>query len=106
MGGTDDNLRAGNVQKPAKQPNIQAHFSSGVGDPDITTRVALLRQLASEEIVEFGTEDTVGHELALFADLSRHFGAGDGLQDGSKGQRLNSTGLSSVSSCAHPAISR
>ena len=40
---------------------------------DITARVALLGKLTSKEIVELGLEDTVGDELALFADLARHF---------------------------------
>lgn len=43
-----------------------------MGDTDITTRVTLLGELAGEEFVEFGAEDTVSHELALFADLGRH----------------------------------
>ena len=49
------------------------YLGAGVGDPDITTRVTLLRQLAGEEIVELRAEDTVGDELALLADLSGHF---------------------------------
>ena len=50
-----------------------AHLSTSVGDADVAARVTLLRELASEEIVELGLEDTVGDELALFADLARHF---------------------------------
>ena len=50
-----------------------AHLSTSVGNTDIATRVALLRKLAGEEIIEFGAEDTVSDELALLADLARHF---------------------------------
>jgi hypothetical protein len=39
---------------------------------DITARVSLLRELAGEELVELGMENTIGHELALLADLSGH----------------------------------
>ena len=49
-----------------------------MGDPDITTRVTLLRQFTGKEIVEFGTEDTVSDELALLADLAGHFEGGVG----------------------------
>ena len=49
------------------------HLSASVGHTDIATRVALLSKLASEEFVELGAEDTVGHKLSFFADLSRHF---------------------------------
>ena len=42
-------------------------------DTDITSRVAFLCKLASEELVKLGTEDTVSDELPLLADLrSRH----------------------------------
>lgn len=46
-------------------------------DPDFDTRVALFSQLALEELVQLGIEDTVGDELALLRDgswLSRHVG--------------------------------
>ena len=52
---------------------LRTHFGTGVCHTDIATRVALLRKLAGEEIVEFGAEDTVSDELALLADLARHF---------------------------------
>lgn len=47
VGGTDDDLGA------------------GVGDADLAARVALLSELAHEELAELGLEDTVGNELAL-----------------------------------------
>ena len=49
-----------------------------MGHTDIAARVALLRELASQEVVELGLEDTVGNELSLFADLARHFGDAGG----------------------------
>ena len=49
-----------------------AHLSTSVGDADVAARVTLLGELAGEEIVELGREDTVGHELALLADLAGH----------------------------------
>ena len=52
---------------------MRTHFGTGMCHTDIATRVTLLRKLTGEEIVEFGTEDTVSDELALFADLARHF---------------------------------
>jgi hypothetical protein len=39
---------------------------------DIATRVTFLSQLAGEELVELSTENTIGDELSLFADLDRH----------------------------------
>ena len=53
-----------------------SYLCAGVGDTDITARVTLLGELAGEELVEFSAEDTVGDELSLLADLSRHFGGG------------------------------
>jgi hypothetical protein len=44
-----------------------------VGNADVAARVTLLGELAGEELVEFSVEDTVGHELALLADLGGHF---------------------------------
>ena len=52
------------------------HLSAGVCHPDITARVTLLGELASQEIVEFGLEDTVSDELALLADLAGHLEGG------------------------------
>ena len=53
---------------------VNMYLGAGVCHTDITARVALLGKLTSKEIVELGLEDTVGDELALFADLARHFG--------------------------------
>jgi hypothetical protein len=54
------------------------YFRASVGDTDITAGVALLGELASEELVEFGVEHTVGHKLALLANLSRHIWRSNG----------------------------
>jgi len=48
-------------------------FGTGVRNADLTPRVTLLCQLAGEELAQLGAEHTVGHELSLLADLSRHF---------------------------------
>jgi hypothetical protein len=40
---------------------------------DIAARVTLLRELTGEEFVQFSVEDTIGHKLALLADLAGHF---------------------------------
>jgi hypothetical protein len=48
-----------------------------VGHTHITSGVTLLGEFASEEFVEFGAEDTVSYELALFADLSGHLEDGE-----------------------------
>ena len=49
---------------------MRTHFGTGMCHTDIATRVTLLRELTGEEVVEFGTEDTVSDELPLLADLS------------------------------------
>ena len=41
-----------------------------MGDTDVTSRVAFLGKLTSEELVELSAEDTVSDELPLLADLS------------------------------------
>jgi len=48
-----------------------------MGHTDITSRVTFFGEFTSEELVEFGAEDTVSYELALFADLSRHLEDGE-----------------------------
>ena len=45
-----------------------------MGHTDIAARVALLSQLAGEEVVELGAEDTVSHKLSLLGNLGGHFG--------------------------------
>lgn len=42
----------------------------GGGDANLDARVALLSELALEELVELGVEDTVGDELSSLGDLS------------------------------------
>jgi hypothetical protein len=39
----------------------------------ITARVAFLRELAGEKLVELSVENTVGNKLALLANLAGHF---------------------------------
>lgn len=51
-----------------------SYLGAGVCHTDITARVTLLGEFASQEVVELGLEDTVGYELSLFADLARHIG--------------------------------
>jgi hypothetical protein len=46
-----------------------------VGYTDIATRVTLLSEFAGEKFIEFGTENTIRHELSLFTDLGGHFWA-------------------------------
>ena len=58
---------------PRTHPDGQAHLSTSVCHTDITARVTLLGKLTSQEIVEFGPEDTVGDELALLANVAGHF---------------------------------
>lgn len=41
----------------------------GGGDADLDAGVTLLSQLALEELVELGVEDTIGDELSAFADV-------------------------------------
>lgn len=43
---------------------------------DIASRVTFLGQFTGKELVEFGAEDTIGHEFSFLADLSGHFGWG------------------------------
>ena len=52
-----------------------------MGDTDVAARIALLRQLAGEEVVQLGAEDTVSDELALLADLTGHFGGTEGTEE-------------------------
>lgn len=40
----------------------------GRGDADFDTRITLLGQLAGEELVQLGIENTVGDELATLGD--------------------------------------
>jgi hypothetical protein len=47
-------------------------FGAGVCYTDITSRVTFFGEFTSEEFIEFGAEDTVCDELALFADLGGH----------------------------------
>ena len=51
---------------------LRTHFGTGVCHTDIATGVTLLRELAGEEVVKLGLEDTVSNELALLGDLARH----------------------------------
>jgi hypothetical protein len=75
------------------------HLRASVGDTDIAAGVALLRELTGEELVEFSVEDTVSHELALLADLARHF-----VEESSKHSQLIVPGSSKQSQAIHRAI--
>jgi hypothetical protein len=44
-----------------------------MGHTDVASRVTFLGQFTGEELVEFGAEDTIGHEFSFLADLSGHF---------------------------------
>jgi len=72
---TDDNLKYGRLRVGPYSCMIWMHLSAGVGYTNITARVTLLCELAGEEFIEFGAEDTVCDKLALFADLGRHLEA-------------------------------
>jgi len=65
LGGTDDDL------------------SAGGGDADLDTGVTLSSELALEELVQLGVENTIGDELSLLADLSR--GHVEIMESGGKG---------------------
>lgn len=43
-------------------------ISDGGSDANFHTRVSLLRQLALEELVQFGVEDAICDELSSFGD--------------------------------------
>jgi len=74
VGRTDDDLwdRIEDFQRIGQDKRTD--FSASVCHTDIATRVTLLSQLAGEELIELGAENTVSYELSLFADLSGHFG--------------------------------
>ena len=57
-------------------PQRKTHLSAGVGDTDVAARVTLLGELAGEEVIQLGAEDTVSDELALLADLTSHLVGG------------------------------
>lgn len=75
MGGTDDNLsdKFPLRKTPGRQYHKDRYLRTSVGDANITTRVALLREFTGEEFVQFGAEDTIGNKLALLANLGGHF---------------------------------
>ena len=56
-----------NIRRNLEQ--VRMYLSASVCHTDITARVTLLRKLASQEVVKLGLEDTIGDELALFANL-------------------------------------
>ena len=49
------------------------YLSASVGYTNIATRVTLLSEFAGEELIEFGTENSISYELSLFTDLRGHF---------------------------------
>ena len=58
VGGTDDDV------------------GDGRGHADLNTGVSLLSELALEELVQLGVEDTVGDELPALADVDTSWGGG------------------------------
>lgn len=68
MGGADDDV------------------GDGGGHADLDTRVSLLSQLALEELVQLGVEDTVGDELSALGKVGA--GVGHGLRGGDGGLHL------------------
>ena len=53
-----------------KIPGRRTDIGDGRSHTDLDTRVALLSQLALEELVQLGIEDTVGDELSALRDSS------------------------------------
>ena len=76
-----------------------------MGHTDIATRVTLLRELTGEEVVEFGTEDTVSNKLSLFGDLARHFDEMGELREESECERAVQVVVLSREIEVHPASS-
>ena len=68
-----------------------------MGDANVTARVTFLGKFTGEEFVEFSAENTVGDELASFADLGRH------LEVTSLWRRKISPKTSSQSQDSHPS---
>ena len=81
-------------------PQGKTNLSAGVGDTDVAARVTLLGELAGEEVVQLGAEDTVSDELALLADLAGHLESGDRARETKKSVRAR---VSSVSRPVHPS---
>ena len=84
---------------------LRTHFGTGVCHTDIATRVTLLRELTGEEVVEFGTEDTVSNKLSLFGDLARHFDEMGELREESECERAVQVVVLSRKIEVHPADS-
>jgi hypothetical protein len=61
-----------NVSISPRIRSLVQYFGAGVCYTDITSRVTFFGEFTSEEFIEFGAEDTVCDELALFADLGGH----------------------------------
>lgn len=49
-------------------PGEHTDIGDGRGDADLDTGITLLGQLAGEELVQFGIENTVSDELATLGD--------------------------------------
>lgn len=60
------------LRAPRRTHRTSAHLGAGVGDTDVAAGVTFLGELAGEEVVQLGAEDTVSDELALLADLAGH----------------------------------
>lgn len=75
MGGADDYKTGVSASRSSSSRSIyiEGHtdVSDGRGDADFDTGIALLGQLAGEELVQLGIENTVGDELATLGDSLR-----------------------------------
>ena len=71
VGGTNDNLSILNDWR--SYVDLETYLSTGMGDTDVTARVALLGKLSGKEFVQFSTEHTISNEFASLADLGGHF---------------------------------
>lgn len=74
MGGTDDYKTGVSASRSSSSTSIYIYIEErtdvgdGRGDADFDTGITLLGQLAGEELVQLGIENTVGDELATLGD--------------------------------------
>lgn len=77
VGGADDYKTGVSASRSSSSRSIYIYIEGrtdvgdGRGDADFDTGIALLGQLAGEELVQFGIENTVGDELATLGDSLR-----------------------------------
>mmetsp|Transcript_653 Transcript_653/g.1191 ORF Transcript_653/g.1191 Transcript_653/m.1191 type:complete len:236 (+) Transcript_653:281-988(+) len=63
-------LLAKNILRPRRTDN---NLSPHGRDTNLNTRVAILGELTSQQLIELSKEDAIGDKLPLLADLCRHF---------------------------------